>query len=54
MPQITANGIAFEYDIHGPETGEPILLIMGLGAQMTAWPDDVQAYVLQLAEPAPG
>jgi len=40
MPQITANGIPFEYDIHGPETGEPILLIMGLGAQMTAWPMD--------------
>ncbi|OXE37340.1 MAG: alpha/beta hydrolase [Phenylobacterium zucineum] len=41
MPQITANGIALEYDIHGPETGEPILLIMGLGAQMTAWPLDL-------------
>ena len=40
MPKITANGIPLEYDIHGPETGEPILLIMGLGAQMTAWPMD--------------
>ena len=38
MPQITANGIPLEYDVHGPETGEPILLIMGLGAQMTRWP----------------
>jgi pimeloyl-ACP methyl ester carboxylesterase len=37
MPQITANGIALEYDIHGPETGEPLLLIMGFGAQMTRW-----------------
>jgi hypothetical protein len=26
----------------------------GLVAQMAAWPEDVQAYVLQLAEPAPG
>ncbi len=47
MPQITANGIALEYDIHGPETGEPLLLIMGLGAQMIAWPqpfiDDLAA-----------
>jgi hypothetical protein len=24
-----------------------------LVAQMAAWPEDVQAYVLQLAEPAP-
>ena len=38
MPHITANGISLEYDIHGPETGEPMLLIMGLGAQMIAWP----------------
>jgi pimeloyl-ACP methyl ester carboxylesterase len=37
MPQITANGIALEYDVHGPETGEPLLLIMGFGAQMTHW-----------------
>lgn len=37
MPQITANGIALEYDVHGPETGEPLLLIMGFGAQMTQW-----------------
>lgn len=38
MPQITANGISLEYDVHGPATGEPVLLVMGLGAQMTAWP----------------
>ncbi|HEX5379373.1 MAG TPA: alpha/beta fold hydrolase [Phenylobacterium sp.] len=37
MPQITANGIALEYDIHGPEAGDPVLLIMGFGAQMTQW-----------------
>jgi pimeloyl-ACP methyl ester carboxylesterase len=46
MPQITANGIALEYDIHGPETGEPLLLIMGLGAQMTHWP---QPFIEDLA-----
>ena len=38
MPQATANGITLEYDIHGPAAGEPLLLIMGLGAQMTRWP----------------
>jgi pimeloyl-ACP methyl ester carboxylesterase len=37
MPQLTANGIAIEYDERG--SGEPLLLIMGLGAQMTRWPE---------------
>ena len=37
MPQAKANGITLEYDVTG-ETGEPVLLIMGLGAQMTRWP----------------
>ena len=41
MPQITANGIALEYDIHGPADGKPMLLIMGLGAQMIAWPKEM-------------
>ncbi|MEQ1784032.1 MAG: alpha/beta hydrolase, partial [Hyphomonadaceae bacterium] len=41
MPQITANGIPLEYDIHGPESGEPLLLIMGLGVQMTRWPQEM-------------
>lgn len=35
MPQIRANGIDIEYDSHGE--GEPLLLIMGLGAQMVRW-----------------
>jgi pimeloyl-ACP methyl ester carboxylesterase len=38
MPQIKANGISIEYASHGPRDGETILLIMGLGAQMTRWP----------------
>lgn len=41
MPQITANGLTFEYDAHGPDDGEVLLLIMGLGAQMIAWPMDL-------------
>jgi len=41
MPQIIANGIPLEYDVHGPEAGEPMLLIMGLGAQMTRWPQEL-------------
>ena len=38
MPQIKANGISIEYASYGPRDGETILLIMGLGAQMTRWP----------------
>jgi pimeloyl-ACP methyl ester carboxylesterase len=36
MPRAKANGIEIEYDTAGE--GEPLLLIMGLGAQMTRWP----------------
>ncbi|MAK64590.1 MAG: alpha/beta hydrolase [Maricaulis sp.] len=38
MPQASANGITIEYDIHGPEDGAPLVLITGLGSQMTRWP----------------
>ncbi len=38
MAQIRANGIALEYEEFGSKTAEPILLIMGLGAQLTRWP----------------
>jgi pimeloyl-ACP methyl ester carboxylesterase len=31
-----ANGIEIEHDVHGD--GEPLLLIMGLGGQLVAWP----------------
>ena len=38
MPQIEANGIALEYEIFGDKTAPPLLLVMGLGAQLTLWP----------------
>ncbi|HAU22905.1 MAG TPA: alpha/beta hydrolase [Erythrobacter sp.] len=38
MPQITANGLQLEYDEHGHQDNPPLLLVMGLGAQMTFWP----------------
>lgn len=38
MPQITANDLTLEYDEHGNRNDPPMLLIMGLGAQMTLWP----------------
>ncbi len=37
MPQIRANGILLEYEITGDAAAEPVLLIMGLGAQLTRW-----------------
>ena len=38
MAQTTANGISIEYEIFGAANAEPVLLIMGLGAQLTLWP----------------
>jgi pimeloyl-ACP methyl ester carboxylesterase len=37
MPSITANRITLEYDTFGHAGGRPLLLVMGLGAQMTRW-----------------
>ncbi len=37
--QISANGIHLEVERHGPESGEPLLMIMGLGMQLIAWPE---------------
>ena len=36
MPSVDVNGITIEYERAG--SGEPLLLVMGLGAQLTAWP----------------
>ncbi|MBC7102890.1 MAG: alpha/beta hydrolase [Parvibaculum sp.] len=38
MPKVRANGIEIEYESFGSERDEAILLIMGLGAQLTQWP----------------
>jgi pimeloyl-ACP methyl ester carboxylesterase len=42
-----ANGIEIEYDQHGDPADPPLLLIMGLGAQMTLWRD---GFVAQLVD----
>ena len=40
-PQLArANGIDLCYEIFGDADAEPMLLIMGLGAQMVLWDDD--------------
>jgi pimeloyl-ACP methyl ester carboxylesterase len=38
--KIRANGIEIEYDITGPDSGIPFLVISGFGSQMTSWPDE--------------
>lgn len=40
MPRLTSNGIEIEYDTFGDPSGEPLLLIMGLGSQMVLWHED--------------
>lgn len=37
MPQIQANGITIEYESFGSTQAEPMLLMSGLGMQMTRW-----------------
>lgn len=37
--QVSANGVRIEVDIQGPADGEPLLMIMGLGMQLIAWPE---------------
>jgi len=41
--KIQANGLQIEVDVQGPAGGEPVLLVMGLGMQLVAWPDELVA-----------
>ena len=38
--QTTANGISITYEDKGPKGAPAILLVMGLGGQLTLWPDE--------------
>ncbi len=40
MPKIIANNIEIEYDTFGDPSSNPLLLIMGLGAQMISWEEE--------------
>ena len=40
MTSAEIGDVRIEYVIDGPDDGEPILLIMGMGAQLVAWPPD--------------
>ncbi len=39
MPRLTANGVELEYELLGDPKDPPMLLIMGLGAQLITWDD---------------
>jgi pimeloyl-ACP methyl ester carboxylesterase len=39
--RVVANGIGIEVDDQGLPGGEPLLLIMGLGMQLVAWPEEL-------------
>ena len=41
MPSASANGIEIEYEELGDPEGPPLLLVMGLGAQMIVWDDEL-------------
>ena len=40
MPRAPANGIEIEYETFGDPKDAPLLLVMGLGAQMISWEED--------------
>ncbi|MGB7418386.1 MAG: alpha/beta hydrolase [Erythrobacter sp.] len=40
MPHASANGLELFYEERGDPSLPPILLVMGLGAQLTLWPDE--------------
>ena len=39
MPHVTANNIRIAYEEHGNPSDPVALLVMGLGGQLTMWPD---------------
>lgn len=47
MPRAKANGIEIEYETFGDRGAAPLLLIMGLGAQMISWDEE---FCSQLAD----
>ena len=47
MPSVRANGITIEYEEFGGQDSTPLLLIMGLGAQLVMWEE---GYCRQLAD----
>ncbi len=44
---VAANGIDIAYETFGDPTHPPVVLVMGLGTQMLAWPDDLCALLAE-------
>ncbi len=47
MPKINANSLSIEFETFGEPSAKPLLLVMGLGAQMIAWDEN---FCQQLAD----
>ena len=45
--KVFANGLSIEVEDHGSRSGEPLLLIMGLGMQLVAWHEDFVASLVE-------
>ena len=43
MPNAAVNGIELAYEVHGPDDGEPLVLVMGLGSTLVSWDDEFVA-----------
>ncbi len=41
MTSAQLGDVSIEYEVDGPDDGVPMLLVMGLGAQLVAWPADL-------------
>ena len=41
MSKVHANGLMIEVDDQGPRDAPVVLLVMGLGMQLTGWPDEL-------------
>ena len=41
LKKVPANGIEIAYETFGDPTAPPMLMVMGLGTQMIAWPDEL-------------
>jgi proline iminopeptidase len=48
MPSLNANGIRIAFDTAGDPKAVPLLLISGLGLQLTAWPDEFVEGLVEL------
>jgi pimeloyl-ACP methyl ester carboxylesterase len=47
MPSISANGTEIAYESLGDPQHPPVLLIMGLGMNLVAWPEDLCRYLVE-------